>query len=99
MKITDLVEMNEVKLNMARITWNSLRGNLHEWTPEVANAQPRGELYEIKYYSLLASFSSDVFLFFLHISFATIEATAPAAIPPATALSIASFNSLNFIKE
>ena len=50
MKITDLVEMNEVKLNMARITWNSLRGNLHEWTPEVANAQPHGKLYEIKYF-------------------------------------------------
>ena len=49
MKITDLVHMDDIKLNMARCTWNALRGNLHEWTPEVANAMPRGKLYEIKY--------------------------------------------------
>lgn len=41
--------MDETKLNMARCTWNALRGNLHEWIPEVANAMPREKLYEIKY--------------------------------------------------
>ena len=48
-KITDLVDMDEVKLNMARCTWKLLRAGLEEWTPEVANAVPRGKLYEIKY--------------------------------------------------
>ena len=38
------------KVNMARCAWNSLRGNLHEWTPEVANSLKHGPLYEIKYF-------------------------------------------------
>ena len=50
-KITDLVTMDEVKLNMAQCTWHAMRGVLHLWTPEVANAQPYCELYEKKYFA------------------------------------------------
>jgi len=35
---------------MARVTWNALRANLHEWTYDVSNALPRGKYYEMKYF-------------------------------------------------
>jgi hypothetical protein len=50
MKITDLVTMDQVKLNMARATHTSLVSLLDMWTPEVAHSKPHGYLYEIKYF-------------------------------------------------
>ena len=50
MKISELAKMNQVKRNMARVTWNALRANLPEWTDKVSNALPRGKYYEIKYF-------------------------------------------------
>ena len=50
-KITDLVLMDEVKMRMATMAWHAMRGVLPLWTPEVANAQPYRELYEMKYYA------------------------------------------------
>ena len=38
------------KVNMAECAWSALRGCLHLWTPEVANAKPYGRLNEIKYF-------------------------------------------------
>ena len=38
------------KVNMAECAWYALRGCLPLWTPEVANAEPRGPLYEKKYF-------------------------------------------------
>ena len=48
--ISQLAKMNQVKRNMARVTWNALRANLHEWTYDVSNALPRGKYYEMKYF-------------------------------------------------
>jgi hypothetical protein len=50
MKITDLVTMDQKKLDMARMAHINLASLLPMWTPEVTHSKPRKPFYHIKYY-------------------------------------------------